>query len=350
MHSMNSTTSYRPVVIWLLSGCFLIFCMVVIGGITRLTGSGLSITEWNVIMGAVPPMNEQEWQVAFDKYKLIPQFTQVNSYFTLADFKAIFWWEFIHRLVGRLIGIVFLLPFIWFLIRRKLDAPMLKKVLFLFALGGLQGFLGWFMVKSGLTDRTSVSHIRLAIHLITAFITFGFTLWFALPLMEKERPGAVHSGIARMMPWILGVVILQLVYGAFVAGLHAGKMFNTFPLMNGSVFPDSAWVSAWGINNIFNNPATVQFIHRALAFTIVLLVLIVFLLSRKAAVGMQQRNAIQLLAAAVSMQFLLGILTILFHAPVFWSSVHQIGAFILFTATILAVYRFRSTAVGISGN
>ncbi|HRS38956.1 MAG TPA: COX15/CtaA family protein, partial [Bacteroidia bacterium] len=175
--------SRRYVAIWLLSGCFLIFAMVVIGGITRLTGSGLSITEWAPIMGAVPPMNGQEWQEAFEKYKQIPQYEMINAHFELQDFKAIFWWEFIHRLVGRLIGVVFLLPFIWFLITRQLDRAMTRKALFLFTLGGLQGFLGWFMVKSGLTERTSVSHIRLAIHLITAFITFGFTWWYALQLL-----------------------------------------------------------------------------------------------------------------------------------------------------------------------
>jgi heme a synthase len=159
----------KKVVLWLLSGCFLIFIMVVVGGITRLTGSGLSITEWNVVMGAVPPMNETEWQQAFDRYKQIPQYAKINYDFDLSDFKQIYFWEYLHRLIGRMIGLVFLLPFIYFLWKKKLSREWILKSLFLFALGGLQGFLGWFMVKSGLTERTSVSHYRLAIHLIAAF-------------------------------------------------------------------------------------------------------------------------------------------------------------------------------------
>jgi cytochrome c oxidase assembly protein subunit 15 len=343
---MNTTPESRSIAIWLFSGCFLIFCMVVIGGITRLTGSGLSITEWNVVMGAVPPLNDQDWQVAFDKYKMIPQYTEVNSYFTLEDFKSIFWWEFIHRLVGRLIGFVFLVPFVWFLYKRMLDYRMLKKALFLFALGGLQGFLGWFMVKSGLSERTSVSHIRLAIHLLTAFTTFGFTLWFALPLVIKhDGRSDSQTALTKLTRITLAVITIQLVYGAFVAGLHAGKMFNTFPLMNGSVFPDAAWVNSWGIDNLFYNPATIQFIHRLLAFLIVFMIAGMFVLSGRTAVDSRQRNAVRLLLVAVGVQFTLGMITILYHAPVSWSSVHQIGAFFLFTAVLYAMYLFRPASV-----
>ena len=318
--------------------------MVIIGGITRLTGSGLSITEWNVIMGAVPPLNDQEWQIAFEKYKQIPQFTQVNSYFSLEDFKFIFWWEFIHRLTGRLIGIVFIVPFVWFLIGKKLDRSMLKKALFLFALGGLQGFLGWFMVKSGLTERTSVSHIRLAIHFFTAFITYGFTFWFALPLIDKHRQEKHHPKLANWTRWILGVLLVQLVYGAFVAGLHAGKMYNTFPLMNGKVIPDEAWVSSWGIENVFNNPATVQLIHRLLAFTLLILVVRLFISSRKIRLDYSQQKPLKALLVVVLLQFILGVITVLFQAPLFWSSIHQVNAFLLFTTVIWMLHRFSTRA------
>lgn len=328
--------------IWLLSGCFLIFSMVVIGGITRLTGSGLSITEWNVIMGAIPPMNQEEWQEAFDKYKQIPQFTEVNSYFGLEEFKSIFWWEFIHRLVGRLIGIVFLFPFIYFLITKKMDAATIRKSVFLFALGGLQGFLGWFMVKSGLTELTSVSHIRLAIHLTTAFITFGFTFWFALQLLENENPKEESLAIRKWSIVLLIVLTVQLIYGAFVAGLHAGKMFNTFPLMNGDVLPVGGWVSTMGLRNIFDNPATVQFIHRFFAFAVVFVVAKIYLAGRCTVLSIPQRNAITFLMVAVTVQFLLGVFTVLYQAPIALSSIHQIGAFFLFMATILTVFRFRT--------
>lgn len=339
---MNSSTPSRPVAIWLLSGCFLIFSMVVIGGITRLTGSGLSITEWNVIMGAIPPMSQQDWEIAFEKYKQIPQYTEVNSYFGLEEFKSIFWWEFIHRLVGRLIGVVFLLPFLYFLFTRKLDAAMVRKSVLLFALGGLQGFLGWFMVKSGLTELTSVSHIRLAIHLTTAFITFGFTFWFALQLLEKEKPAVASLSIRRWSVVLLTVLTVQLIYGAFVAGLHAGKMFNTFPMMNGDVLPTGGWVTALGIENIFNNPATVQFIHRFFAFAIVFVVGKIYLLSKHSSVTRLQDIAVKFLLVSISIQFLLGILTVLYQAPITLSSLHQIGAFFLFMATILIVFRFRT--------
>src|SRR5688572_25205728 len=177
---MTTEKSSRPIIIWLLSGCLFIFSMVVIGGITRLTGSGLSITEWNVIMGAVPPLNEQQWNEAFEKYQQIPQFQKLNYHFTLSDFKKIFFWEYLHRLIGRLIGLVFIIPFVYFQVKKRMSRQLTRQALLLFVLGGLQGFLGWFMVKSGLTERTSVSHIRLAIHLIAAFITFGFTFWVLL--------------------------------------------------------------------------------------------------------------------------------------------------------------------------
>lgn len=232
---MNDKSKQR-VAVWLFTGCFLIFSMVVIGGITRLTGSGLSITEWNVVMGTIPPLNEKEWQIAFEKYQQIPQFHKINSHFEISDFKSIFLWEYLHRLIGRLIGIVFIIPFLWFLFTRQMDKTFIRKALFLFALGALQGFLGWFMVKSGLTERTSVSHIRLAVHLLAAFITFGFTFWYALELVYPVGNQAFKKQ-HKLLRSILGMLIIQIVYGAFVAGMHAGKIYNTWPLMDGQIIP-----------------------------------------------------------------------------------------------------------------
>ncbi|MFM2207524.1 MAG: hypothetical protein RL213_1499 [Bacteroidota bacterium] len=340
---MSIPLSDKRIAVWLLSGCLLIFSMVVIGGITRLTGSGLSITEWNVIMGAVPPMNDVEWQEAFEKYKQIPQYTEVNSFFTVEDFKSIFWWEYIHRLVGRLIGVVFLLPFLWFLLTRQFNKQMLRKALFLFLLGGLQGFLGWFMVKSGLTERTSVSHLRLAIHLCTAFITFGFTFWFALQLLEPRCNDKDMPSLRKWSFLFLVLLTVQLVYGAFVAGLHAGKMYNTFPLMNGSVFPDGSWISSWGLSNLVDNPGTVQWIHRFFAFALLSLAGLIYYFSLKSGLSGPRKTAVRLVAAAIAVQFLLGVFTVLYQAPVVLSSVHQVGAFFLFTAALLLRYRFRKT-------
>lgn len=338
---MITANSYRPVTIWFFSGCFLIFCMVVIGGITRLTGSGLSITEWNVIMGTLPPMDDQQWQQAFEKYQQIPQFKEVNSHFGLSDFKGIFWWEYIHRLVGRLIGIVFIVPFFYFLIARKLDKGTIRKSILLFLLGGLQGFLGWFMVKSGLSELTSVSHIRLAIHLTTAFITFGFTFWFALQ-STRSNPSVFQD--RRVNTWlkvILAVVVVQLVYGAFVAGLHAGKMFNTFPLMNGQFIPENMWLQVFGAGNISSNPVTVQFLHRFFAFAITFLVAVIYLKVRNSNADRGQKSSIDFLAITLLFQVSLGILTILYQAPIILSSLHQISAFFLFSAVLLSIHRFR---------
>jgi heme a synthase len=328
----------RPIAYWLLSGCFLIFCMVVIGGITRLTGSGLSITEWKPIMGAVPPMNEADWHVAFEKYQQIPQFQKVNAHFSLSDFKQIFWWEWIHRQLGRLIGLVFIIPFIYFLAKKKLDRSTLKKVIFLFLLGALQGFFGWFMVKSGLTERTSVSHIRLAIHLITAFITFAFSLYYALELLqpaERANPDRKHN---QLIILLFAILIIQVIYGAFVAGMHAGKIHTTFPLMSGSVIPPGMNYLQPGWTNLFNNQVTVQFIHRLFAFVIVFITGLIYFRARKIHVTPLHQKGINMLVAAVLIQFTLGVFTLLTAVNITLASLHQVGAFFLFSTGVYLLY------------
>ncbi|MEO8086206.1 MAG: COX15/CtaA family protein [Bacteroidota bacterium] len=330
----------KKVVLWLLSGCVLIFLMVVIGGITRLTGSGLSITEWNVVMGAVPPLNEPAWQEAFDKYKQIPQYQKLNYDFELSDFKKIFFWEYLHRLIGRMIGVVFLLPFLYFLWKKKLNREWINNSIFLFALGGLQGFLGWFMVKSGLTERTSVSHYRLAIHLVAAFITFGFTLWFALQLMVERKEINANRKIYSFLRILLGVVILQLIYGAFTAGLHAGRIANTFPTMDGEWIPSGINALSPGYMNLFENLLTVQFIHRMIAYTIVFLIFALWWITRKENLSSHQKMSIRICFLAVSVQFLLGIFTLLYHVPVTLAALHQVGGFFLFSSVIIALFFF----------
>jgi cytochrome c oxidase assembly protein subunit 15 len=329
----------KSISLWLFSGCFLIFLMVVIGGITRLTGSGLSITEWNLVMGAVPPTNDAQWQEAFDKYKQIPQYQKLNYDFELSDFKQIFFWEYLHRLIGRLIGIVFLLPFLYFFWKKKLDQIWIRKSLFLFALGGLQGFLGWFMVKSGLTERTSVSHYRLAIHLIAAFITFGFTYWFALQLVAEQK-GPRNKKTASLIKYLLALVILQLTYGAFTAGLHAGRIANTFPTMDGEWIPSGINSMTPGYLNFFENLLTVQFIHRLIAYTIFIFVIALWWKVRKETYSPSQKKAMNVCALAVSIQVLLGIFTLLYHVPVTLSALHLIGGFFLFTSVVTALYFF----------
>jgi len=329
----------KSISLWLFSGCFLIFIMVVIGGITRLTGSGLSITEWNLVMGAVPPTNDAQWQEAFDKYKQIPQYQKLNYDFELADFKRIFFWEYLHRLIGRLIGIVFLLPFLYFLWKKKLDKEWIRKCILLFALGGLQGFLGWYMVKSGLIERTSVSHYRLAIHLLAAFITFGFTYWFALQLVaERKDPG--NKKTASLIKYLLAIVILQITYGAFTAGLHAGRIANTFPTMDGEWIPSGIHAMTPAYLNCFENLLTVQFIHRMIAYTIFIFVFTLWWKVRKEKYSPAQKKVINVCAIAVSIQVLLGIFTLLYHVPVTLAVLHLVGGFFLFTSVITALYFF----------
>jgi cytochrome c oxidase assembly protein subunit 15 len=339
--AMNEQSGKR-VIIWLLTGCFLIFSMVVIGGITRLTGSGLSITEWKVVTGAIPPLNESQWNEAFIKYQQTPQFQKLNYDFTLANFKKIFFWEYLHRLIGRLIGVVFIVPFLYFYFTSQLDKPMLKKSLFLFLLGALQGFIGWFMVKSGLTERTSVSHYRLAIHLITAFITYGFTFWFALELIYKDLSGSrvisKNSILVRLLPVI---VLLQIIYGAFVAGLHAGKFANTFPTMDGEWIPSGIFMMTPSWKNFFENPVTIQFIHRLLAILLIIFSIYIWLTTHKEQIDVKQKSAIRFLLFAITLQFFLGLFTLLTKVNIVLASLHQIGAFVLFTSVIFLFFQFK---------
>ena len=334
---------------WLLTGCFLIFCMVIIGGITRLTGSGLSITEWKPVMGAIPPMNDTEWQDAFEKYKQIPQFQKLNSHFELDDFKSIFWWEFIHRLLGRLIGVVFIVPFAWFYFKKKFNNASLKKVLFLFLLGGLQGVIGWLMVKSGLTERTSVSHIRLAIHLITAFITFGFTFYYALEILSEDAPKNSSTSVNRLVKFLLILTTVQIIYGALVAGMHAGKIYNTFPLMNGKIIPSGRDYLTPGWTNLFDNPIAVQFIHRLLALIITILAFVLYYISKNRNHILNQKNGVLFLLSSLTIQIILGILTLLTFVNIPLALLHQTGAFILFSSCVyvMFVYRKGSTASGV---
>ena len=335
-----------PLIIWLLTGCILVFAMVVVGGITRLTGSGLSITEWNVIMCALPPLQESEWQLAFEKYQASPQFQQQNFHFVLDDFKQIFWWEYIHRLLGRVIGLVVLIPFCWFLIKKQISGALTYRLLFIFFLGGFQGFLGWYMVKSGLVDDPRVSHYRLAAHLLTALATFGFIYHTVLGLLfpiKKLTTGAL-PGIYRLSLFLFIILTLQLTYGAFVAGLKAGLVYNTFPKMG------DEWVAASvgmafekdGLVSLLDNLASVQFIHRTLAYALVVEYLVLlFNLSRLKVVRPEVKAAIHLTGFVLIVQFLLGVFTLLYRVPVAWGVIHQAGAFLLLTAMLYQLFIIR---------
>jgi heme a synthase len=324
---------------WLFTGAFLVFAMVVIGGITRLTRSGLSITEWNVIMGSIPPLSEADWNLAFDKYKQFPEFQKINYSMSLEEFKSIFWWEFIHRLIGRLIGLVFLVPFVYFLIKRSLSREMIIKLTGVFLLGAFQGFLGWYMVASGLVDNPHVSHYRLAAHLITAFLTFGYIWWLMLdvlyPLRTKVSGGSLYqTALAALL-----ALALQIVYGAFVAGLKAGLIYNTWPKMGDSWLPEAVTSMEPAWRNLTENMAGVQFIHRYLAVLVVILIAAVYVISHRENGGEHIRKGARLAMYAVLLQFVLGILTLIYAVPILLGVMHQVVAFFLFAAVIYVVHR-----------
>lgn len=267
--------SSRPVANWLLVGVVMIIIQVILGGITRLTGSGLSITEWEVVTGILPPLNDQQWMTEFDKYRQTEQFRQLNSGFTLPDFKFIFFWEWFHRLWGRLIGVVFLIPFVIFLVQRRFKPDMVLPLVILFLLGALQGAVGWIMVASGLTgDAVYVRPTRLAMHFVLALILLFYTYWFYLKLRIRKESQTPHAGLRRFALALVVLLFVQLFYGALMAGHKAAIVSSTWPDMNGSFIPPYVFNRPEGLISIIENPVVVHFIHRMLAYLLVLLVLV----------------------------------------------------------------------------
>ena len=331
----------KKVIYWLLTGCMLIFIMVVVGGITRLTHSGLSISNYKLISGTIPPMNAVEWQEAFDLYKQYPEYQKLNNQFTLEDFKDIYFWEWLHRVIGRFIGLVFLIPFLYFLITKQLSKSTLKKAIVLLCLGSFQGFLGWYMVKSGLVDNPDVSHYRLAAHLTTAFITFAYTFWVALDLMFPDKK-AINNAFRNLIRWGLFIVIVQIIYGAFVAGLDAGFMHNHWPMMSeGKFMHETVYTEQTPTyKNFIEGKSGVQFVHRILAFVVVGFILAIYFKSKKLALTNYQSKGLNLLVVILGFQFLLGVFTILLQVPVWLGVAHQVGAFFLLSAMTFTLHRF----------
>jgi cytochrome c oxidase assembly protein subunit 15 len=315
--------------------------MVVIGGITRLTHSGLSISNYKLISGTIPPMNDVEWETAFDLYKQYPEYQKLNNRFSLQDFKDIYFWEWLHRFIGRMIGLVFFLPFLYFLIRKQLTKSTIKKSIILLGLGAFQGFLGWYMVKSGLVDNPDVSHYRLAAHLTTAFITFAYTFWVALDLIFPQKK-TINTRLRNFIRIGLAVLLLQIIYGAFVAGLDAGFIHNHWPLMNdGKFIHETVYIEQNPIyKNFIEGKSGVQFAHRILAYIVVILIFMIWYKSKKINITSTQSKGIKALLVIVTIQFLLGVLTILLQVPVWLGVAHQIGAFLLLSAMTFTLHRF----------
>ena len=326
----------KQITVWLWTCCALIFLMVVVGGVTRLTHSGLSVTEWRPLVGAVPPLDEAQWTELFEKYQQTPEYQKINRAMTLEEFRGIFWWEYFHRLLGRVIALAFLLPFLYFLARKKIDPPRARHFALIFALGGLQGALGWLLVRSGLIDEPHVSPYRLAAHLGLAFAIYGAILRTALQLRSPglAAPQA-HFHRSRVLAAALaGLIFLMVFSGALVAGTRAGFVYNTFPLMDGRWLPPDAFSIAPWYRNFFENAATVQFDHRVTALVVVIAITSFWWHLVRGRAPRRVRWAGSLLVAAAALQVTLGITTLLYLVPLPLAAAHQAGALLLFTAAV----------------
>ncbi len=322
----------KQITIWLLSACVMIFLMVIIGGITRLTQSGLSMVEWHPLSGIIPPITENEWITEFEKYKKFPEYKKINLGMKINEFKFIYFWEYVHRLLGRLLGIFFIIPFTYFLIKKKLNPTLIKKLLIMFFFGSLQGLFGWYMVKSGLVDNPNVSHYRLAGHLLLAFCLIAYIFWTALDLnRDKFEKGSFYNKkyFNPILHWIILIITLQIAYGAFTAGLKAGYGWNTFPKMAGDWIPNGLFsIRPWYLNFVEDN-FTVQFIHRTLGWILCMLIPGFWRYTRGFDLTLQQDRAITIFMNILIYQFLLGMLTLLWVVPIWLGVLHQAGALIL---------------------
>ncbi len=335
---MEYRSPYKPISIWIFLVIVLVYSMVVVGGLTRLTNSGLSMVNWQPIMGAIPPLSEQEWSHTFEQYKLYPEYQKVNYGMTLDKFKSIYYWEYGHRLLGRFLGFAFFLPYLFFLIKGKIKGSLSRKLFLALLLGGSQGLLGWFMVKSGLIDLPRVSQYRLAAHLCLAFFLLAYLHWIFLSLTMRRRLRVQEPSFRFLSIIFLLVLSLQIFYGALTAGLDAGLMYNTFPDMHGSFIPMGLLHLQPEWKNFFENPVLVQFVHRTLGWTVLALtVLMAFLGIRNRVQGTQRLMHYSLLVAVI-MQFVLGVATLLMRVSVDVASLHQAGAGVVLLLAVSNVY------------
>ena len=338
--SASPTPHRRAVKWWLLSIAGLIAIMVLVGGATRLTESGLSIVEWKPVTGTLPPLSEAQWSAAFEAYKTIPQYRELNAGMSLDQFKTIFWWEWSHRLLGRVIGVAFLLPFLWFLWRGALGTELKRRLWLIFGLGALQGAVGWWMVASGLTQRTEVSQYRLATHLVLALVIFAAIVW-TLRRLAGRPPSMVSARLRITSVTLLGLTFVQLYLGALVAGLRAGRVYNTWPEIDGALIPSAErlfFEEPWW-RNLFDNPLTVQFEHRMTAYALLVLAILHAVDAIRSRAGTSVANGAVWLAATMMLQAVLGILTLLQQVPIDLALAHQAVAMVVLLLAVFQVER-----------
>ena len=332
MYSQNNSSNYQ-LKIWMVSLLVMIMLIILVGGLTRLTDSGLSITSWELFIGSLPPLTNNKWLEYFDLYKTIPEYKEQNFNMTLGEFKIIFWWEWAHRQLGRLIGLTVLLPMIYFTFKNGLW--ILKEYSIIFFLVCFQGFIGWYMVSSGLVERVDVSHYRLSLHLVTAFIILSIVFWKFLKLTNLKINEITFK--LNFIKFFLFLLYLQLVIGAFVSGMDAGKIYNTWPLMGASYFPDdSRFVEFFNIS-LFDNPSIVQFIHRNLAYLICFIYLYILYVVLKNG-NSRLKFPILIIGGTLLFQIFLGILTILSGVKIFYASLHQINSILIIISTLYFLY------------
>ena len=344
----NEQRDNRHIAIWLLMVCTLIFAMVVLGGVTRLTHSGLSMVDWKPVTGILPPMSDTEWLAEFEQYKQSPEYLKINKAkgMGVEEFKSIFWFEYGHRLLGRTIGLAFLLPFLFFLALGKIKRKMVPRYLIMFILGGLQGVLGWYMVKSGLVDKPSVSQYRLTAHLLAAISIYVFIFWHVLSLWNSNRVPASDSrarGLKKHGLIVSGLIIVMIISGGFVAGTKAGYTFNDFPFMHGSLLPPGGLsLQPWWLN-FLENLATIQFTHRVLAIVVMFVVLSYVIRGWKnRAIDSSTHNLFTLLLLMLIVQLALGVTTLIYVVPVALGAAHQAGALLLLTIAVMSNHRLRA--------
>ena len=332
--------SNRIVARWLLVCCALVFAMVVLGGVTRLTGSGLSMVDWRPVTGILPPLSDDAWQNTFEMYQQSPEFQKVNAQMDVGDFKEIFWLEYLHRLLGRSIGIVFLFPFLVFVWRGYIRKDEWSKYTLMFVLGGMQGVLGWYMVKSGLIDNPHVSQYRLTAHLIAAFLIYAYMFWVALSLLYPVDDGREHAWYRKSLA-LTGLITLTVISGGFVAGLKAGKIYNTFPMMGEYWAPPGMFALEPWWSNFFDNLATVQFDHRVLALTTFAMIIVFWLRIRKSELPARVAKSVNALLHTAVLQVGLGIATLLLVVPTILAATHQAVAMLLFTVALFVCHGLR---------
>jgi heme a synthase len=330
---------------WFYSIAAITLCVLIVGGVTRLTFSGLSMVEWDPIMGVIPPITDAQWHHYFEKYQQFPEYQKIRAGMTVDEFKFIFFWEYLHRLLARMIGMAFLVPFAFFAMRKWMNRPLALRSLALFGLGGMQGLMGWLMVASGLVDRPAVSHFRLAAHLSLAFIIFGYAVWLARDLTVKAEATRVdlhaHGVIRRGLRTVGILLAVQIVYGAFVAGLKAGFFANTFPLMGGRLIPRDWLRMEPFVRNLFENGITVQWLHRVIGTVLSIAMIMLFVRTRSIAADAQSRKYATSLMALLVFQYVLGVLTLINAVPVFLGVAHQVTALLLWGLWVVWVHHSR---------